>query len=87
MDEVQNTYNRAYTNKYALDKYGNATKYSRTGSIAEWDEYPYASSVQGGFGVTIGAVDKEENREAGYNLKRFFANNNVDDGCLFYVSL
>jgi RHS repeat-associated protein len=84
---VNKEFNRPDTNDNYRSKYGSAKDYSLTGRASEWDEYPYASTVQGGFGATIGAIDKVQNRAAGTLLQLFYTNNKVNNGCFFFVSL
>jgi RHS repeat-associated protein len=86
---VNEKYNRPVTNRYMGGKnaFGPARKYSLTGEMAVWDEYPYASTVEGGFGATIGAVSENDNKIAAIQLQFFYNNKKVDSGCYFFVSL
>jgi RHS repeat-associated protein len=87
VDPKLNEINRRFTNDYFRTTYGSATRYSRFGSIAEWDEYPYASTLQGGFGSTIGSVKESENRAAGTKLNNFYKIHRIVPGCSFLVFL
>jgi hypothetical protein len=79
--------NRTFTSGYFKQTFGPATNYSRSGEKAEWDEYPYASTLQGGFGATVGAVKATENNQAGINLNNFYTTRRVLPGCPFVVLL
>lgn len=60
----------------------------RFGFSAQWDEYPYASKVQGGFRATVGAVSTTQNKIAGERLQNFYRRNFGDlKGCFFTVSI
>jgi RHS repeat-associated protein len=84
---VNEFFNRPTTNKYYGKNIGSANKYSLTGSKANWDEYPYSSTVEGGFGATLSSVDEKENRIAGLKLQAFYTFNKIAPGCHFFVSL
>lgn len=51
------------------------------------DEYPYASSQQGGTGATVVLNLSTDNQTAGRNLGAFFKKNNISDGDSYEVRL
>jgi RHS repeat-associated protein len=59
-------------------------------SLAQWDEYPYASTVEGANSV-FASVDKTENESAGRALKTFYSIANygrpLPFGCQFRVQI
>jgi hypothetical protein len=87
VDSEVNKNNRRFTSIYYNKKYGNASQYSRFGSEAEWDEYPYSSTLQGGFGATLGSIKASENFTAGLKLNNFYNTKKVLPGCSFLVVL
>ena len=50
-----------------------------------YDEYPYASTYEGGEKAYIEIVEYDENRDAGSDLKQFYMDNNIKPGCRFRV--
>jgi RHS repeat-associated protein len=87
VDSTSNGLNRSVGNKYVYNTYGNATSYRTDRIISEWDEYPYASTLENNSGAFFAAVSKQENREAGSELLSFYRDNNLQPGCKFRVML
>jgi hypothetical protein len=86
---VNEKINRVHGAKYMSKTYGSATRFSvNPGVEAQWDEYPYSSTLEGGFGSVFAAVDEKENNKAGHELKRFYRRNlKLTPGCQFIVQL
>jgi hypothetical protein len=55
------------------------------GDRLSWEEYPYASSVQGGKGATTRLINRDQNSAHGRALGRWFEGNNVGPGASYYV--
>lgn len=53
----------------------------------DYDEFPYASTRQGGAGAHVEPVRSEENQAVGRDLGAFYANNNIQDGDSFDVRI
>jgi hypothetical protein len=51
------------------------------------DEYPFASSMEGGDGASLAWVPLDENRKQGNRISRFFQDKNVAIGGCFFVSV
>jgi len=62
-------------------------KYGKPPKGKNWDEYPYASTYEGGRGAYAELVDKEQNQGAGGKLTQFYRKNGVKDGCRFRVKV
>lgn len=52
-----------------------------------WDEYPYASTLQGGAGATTMAVPIREQRVQGGQLNGLYRSHNMQSGSPFAVVL
>jgi RHS repeat-associated protein len=50
-----------------------------------YDEYPYASTAEGGKGSYVELIDARENQDAGRDLGAWYTRNHVDIGCKFKV--
>jgi Deoxyribonuclease NucA/NucB len=57
----------------------------RPGSRLSCDEYPFASTLQGGRGASIAGVPKVEQRRQGGALRAFYAKQRVRVGDQFLV--
>lgn len=73
-----------FRRRQALKGYGSA------GTVAgiqySWDEYPYASTLEGGFGAKVASVPWWENiLVQGITLKAFYRINKMKSGDQFYV--
>ena len=55
------------------------------GRNATWEEYPFASTYEGGAGATLTLSPGSVNSSHGNELKQFYARNNLKDGDRFAV--
>ncbi|MFK0005094.1 NucA/NucB deoxyribonuclease domain-containing protein [Paenarthrobacter sp. NPDC090522] len=55
------------------------------GHQMQWDEYPFASTYEGGYGATVMAVPRKENAYQGQVLAKFYKDYNIVDGDRFNV--
>jgi RHS repeat-associated protein len=62
-----------------------APRPTRFGRNATWEEYPYASSVEGGRGATLTLSPRSTNSSHGSLLRWFFARNGIGPGGRFAV--
>ena len=53
----------------------------------DYDEYPYASTQQGGKGAKIKEVPSSENQEVGRNLGKFYKDNEIGNGDYFDIEI
>jgi len=53
----------------------------------QWDEYPYASTYEGGAGASVRAVPAPENALQGGLLSAFYKRNRLRDACRFFVAV
>lgn len=60
---------------------------SRHGRDTEIDEFPYASTYEGGIDSSIMHVPQSENRSHGGSLRGFFASSGLKDGYQFRVTV
>ena len=51
----------------------------------EWDEYPFASTYQGGEGASVSPCPPDENWAQGQDLNYFYIANKLEDRDWFYV--
>ena len=51
------------------------------------DEYPFASTYEGGKGATIAEVPLKENQSQGGQLNAFYKKNNIQDGDCYIVNI
>ena len=51
------------------------------------DEYPFASTYEGGTGAVIAAVPIKENSSQGGQLSAFYRRNSIQDGDCFEVQI
>ena len=51
------------------------------------DEYPFASTYEGGTGAVIAAVPIKENSSQGGQLSAFYRKNDIQDGGCFEVKI
>ena len=51
------------------------------------DEYPFASTYEGGTGAVIAAVPIKENNSQGGQLSAFYGKNDIQDGGCFEVKI
>ena len=52
-----------------------------------YDEYPYASTKQGGKGAHVEPVLSEENQAVGRDLGQFYKKNNIKENDMFDVKI
>jgi len=53
----------------------------------DYDEFPYASTEQGGLGSHIEEVSSEVNQAAGRDLGKFYRENNIKHGDVFDIKI
>ncbi len=53
----------------------------------DYDEYPYASTKQGGKGAHVEPVLSEENQAVGRDLGQFYKKNNIKENDMFDVKI
>lgn len=59
----------------------------KAGKGKSWDEFPFASSKQGGKNARVRAISRKEQCKQGGKLSAFYRNNNVKDGSPFWVQI
>lgn len=55
------------------------------GPRMQWDEYPFASTYEGGYGAYMMAVPQKENQYQGQILSKFYRDSGIRDGGRFNV--
>ena len=59
----------------------------KPGNGMSCDEYPFASTYEGGTGAVIAAVPIKENNSQGGQLSAFYGKNDIQDGGCFEVKI
>ena len=59
----------------------------KPGNGMSCDEYPFASTYEGGTGAVIAAVPIKENSSQGGQLSAFYRRNSIQDGDCFEVQI
>ena len=78
--EQKNRNRDAATGRLASAGYDNGVQMS-------WDEYPFASSLEGGAGTIIARVPLSEQNMQGWTLSQFYRLNNVNLGDRYKVAI
>jgi RHS repeat-associated protein len=70
--------------------WGAPSQYKINGLPVNYDEYPYASTEEGGLGAYVKMIPEKANKSAGTALKTFYAHSGeggtrLEDGCKFMV--